>query len=49
MANEGLIETDTLTEEIVNKIESVKEECQFDPDYTVKLSTLGTGGFYPGL
>ena len=48
MANEGLTDTDTLTEEMNNHIDVVKDECQFDDDYTIKLATLGTGGFYPG-
>ena len=48
MANEGFTETEILTEEMISHINSVKEECQFDDDYTVKLSTLGTGEFYPG-
>ena len=49
MANEGLAESTELIREIRKRIRTLKEECHFENDYTIKFSTLGTGGFLPEL
>jgi len=49
MANEGISDSAELLGEINKRIDSLREECHFEPDYVIKFSTLGTGGFLPEL
>lgn len=49
MANEGLTESDEVIQEMKRRINAVKIECRYNDDYTIKISTLGTGGFLPEL
>jgi hypothetical protein len=49
MANEGLTESADLIGEINRRIRTLKDECHFESDYTIKFATLGTGGFLPEL
>lgn len=47
MANEGLTDSAELIREIRKRVRTLKEECHFENDYTMKFATLGTGGFLP--
>ena len=49
MANEGMVDSEELIREMEKRIFAVRTECRYNDDYTVKLSTLGTGGFLPEL
>ena len=49
MANEGISDSSEMLSEITRRVDSLREECHFEPDYVVKFSTLGTGGFLPEL
>ncbi len=49
MANEGITETDEMIRELRKRIASIRTDCQFAEDYTIKISTMGTGGFLPEL
>ena len=49
MANEGITETDDMIRELRRHMDALREESHFPPDYTIKLATLGTGGFLPEL
>ncbi len=49
MANEGYTETEDMIRELRKSIRSLKKDNKFSEDYTVKLTTLGTGGFLPEL
>jgi len=49
MANEGVADSTELLAEIRRRVDALRDECHFDDDYTVKFSTLGTGGFLPEL
>ncbi|KAK2169337.1 hypothetical protein LSH36_11g12001 [Paralvinella palmiformis] len=47
MANEGIVETDEMVAEVRKRMKDLKEECHFERDYTIKICTMGTGGFLP--
>jgi len=49
MANEGISDSAELLAEINKRVDSLRDECHFQPDYVIKFSTLGTGGFLPEL
>jgi len=49
MANEGISDSVELLAEISKRVDVLREECHFEPDYVIKFSTLGTGGFLPEL
>ena len=49
MANEGITESDEMVRELRKRVDSIRTECQFADDYSIKISTLGTGGFLPEL
>ncbi|ESO10795.1 hypothetical protein HELRODRAFT_167294 [Helobdella robusta] len=47
MPNEGILDREDLKREIRKRIRRVQQECHYDPDYTIKISTAGTSGFFP--
>ena len=47
MANEGLVECSEVLRDVRKKIQTVRTECLLSEDYTVKISTAGTNGFFP--
>ena len=45
----GITQPEALVEEIRNKIASLREECYFNSDYTVRFMAASTGGFLPDV
>jgi len=49
MPTVGVTEPEALVEEIRNKIASLREECYYTSDYTVRFMAASTGGFLPDV
>ncbi len=47
MSNEGVRDTTSIVSEMRRAIAAIRLDCHFEDDYTVRVSAVGTGGFFP--
>ena len=47
MSNEGLRDTTVVISEMRKTMAAVRLDCQYEDDYTIRVTAVGTGGFLP--
>lgn len=47
MSNEGVRDTASIISDMRRAIAAIRLDCHFEDDYTVRVSAVGTGGFFP--